>query len=410
MNNILKMDINKKCTGCRACESICPKNSIKFIENEEGFLVPSVDENTCINCGICYNKCPQLNDVKIESSYKLCNTEVYASKVKDKSILLESSSGGIFTAIAIKVLENDGVVFGCAFDKNFYARHIGIKQIDELIKLRGSKYVQSDTMKTFLEVKEYLKKNITVLYVGTPCEIAGLRAFLNNKYNNLITIDLICHGVPSPKLFAEYIKNFEFKNNEKLKKYDFRYKGKIGFGKCNRIITDKKIRTFVYQCDYYYKSFNDEVNYRECCYECKYTNTNRIGDITLGDYWGYELLHPEVDSSMGISVVLINSIKGKNIFDGIKNTSLITYNSTLEEATCKQYSLKKSAKRPKSRDGFYKDLNIIGYEKTMKKYIKIKNIVINSILLKINKNMRGKIRRLRNRIKKYVLTVEVKKR
>lgn len=400
MNNILQMDINKKCSGCKACESICPKKSISFIENDEGFLVPIVDESTCINCGLCYKKCPQLNDVNIENSYKLKNKEAYASKAKDKSILLESSSGGVFTVIATEVLQNGGVVFGCAFDKDFVARHKVIETIDELEKLRGSKYVQSDTMKTFLEVKEYLKKNITVLYTGTPCQIAGLRSFLGKTYTNLITIDLICHGAPSPKLFSCYLNDFENRNNEKVKKYDFRYKGKIGFGKCNRIITDKKIRTYVYQCDPYYKSFNDEGTYRECCYECKYTNINRVGDITLGDYWGYELLHPEVDSSMGISVVLINSTIGSEMFEKVKNTFLMTYESTLEEATCKQYSLKKPAKRPDFRDEFYKDLNIIGYEQTIKKHVKVKNIVLNSILLRVNKNMRGKIRRLRKLINK----------
>ena len=399
-NNILQMDINRECSGCKACESICPKNSISFIENDEGFLIPTVDENTCVNCGLCYKKCPQLNSVTISDSFKLQKQEVYASKAKDKHTLLESSSGGVFTIIATEVIKNNGVVFGCAFDENFVARHISIKTVKELEKLRGSKYVQSNTMKTFLETKSYLKKDIPVLYVGTPCQIAGLRAFLGKPYDKLITIDLVCHGVPSPKLFSQYLSDFEKRNNEKIKKYDFRYKEKTGSSKCNRIITNKKTRAYVYQCDPYYKSFSDEKTYRECCYNCKYTNTKRIGDITIGDYWGYELFHPERDSSLGISVVLINTTIGKEIFDKVKNTYLTTYDSTLDEAICKQYTLKKPAKRPSCRDEFYKDINSIGYAKTMKKHINTKGIVLNSIFLRINKDMRVKFRRLKNVLKK----------
>ncbi len=397
--NILKMNINKECSGCRACENICPKNSISFVENDEGFLIPTIDENTCINCGLCYKKCPQLNSVNILESFKLSKQEVYASKAKDKGILLESSSGGVFTIIAMEIIKNNGVVFGCTFDENFVARHIAVKTVEDLEKLRGSKYVQSNTMKTFLETKEYLKKGIPVLYSGTPCQIAGLRAFLGKSYDKLITIDLICHGVPSPKLFSEYLADFESKNDEKIEKYDFRYKEKTGSSKCNRIITNKKTRAYVYQCDSYYKSFSDEKTYRECCYSCKYTNTKRIGDITIGDYLGYELFHPERDSSLGISVVLVNTIIGKKIFDKVKDTYLTTYNSTLDEAIYKQYTLKKPSKRPSCRSEFYKDLNSIGYTKTMKKYVKTKGIILNHIFLSINKDMRVKFRMLKNRIK-----------
>lgn len=399
-NNILQMDIDQECSGCKACESICPKNSISFIENDEGFLIPTVDESTCVSCGLCYKKCPQLNSVTISDSLKLQKQEVYASKGKDKYTLLESSSGGVFTIIATEVIKNNGVVFGCAFDENFVARHISIKTVEELEKLRGSKYVQSNTMKTFLEAKSYLKKDIPVLYVGTPCQIAGLRAFLGKPYDKLITIDLVCHGVPSPKLFSQYLADFEKRNDEKIKKYDFRYKEKTGSSKCNRIITNKKTRAYVYQCDPYYKSFSDEKTYRECCYSCKYTNTKRIGDITIGDYWGYELFHPERDSSLGISVVLINTTIGKEIFDKVKNTYLTTYDSTLDEAICKQYTLKKPAKRPSCRSEFYKDLNSIGYAETMKKHVNTKGIVLNAILLSINKDMRVKLRRLKNILKK----------
>ena len=198
MENISKLNKNN-CTGCRMCEQICPVNAIKMIENKEGFIEPVIDKTKCINCGLCSKRCPQLNEIKRED-YKM---EVYAAKNKNIEEQKSSSSGGVFSVLANYVLENNGIVFGCAFNDNLIAEHIGIEDKNELYKLRGSKYVQSNTKNTFKDVKENLENSRMVLYSGTPCQIAGLKQFLGKEYDNLYTVDLVCHGVPSPKLFKK---------------------------------------------------------------------------------------------------------------------------------------------------------------------------------------------------------------
>ena len=173
INNISQMNINIECAGCRTCEKICPKQAVEMIENQEGFLIPRIDKNKCVNCGICVQRCPQLS----KNTNNSIKQKAYAAKIKDKETLMESSSGGIFSAIAKYCIENNGKVYGAAFDNDFKVVHIGVSSQDELSRLRGSKYVQSDTLNTFNEVKQDLINNIKVVYSGTPCQIAGLKSF-----------------------------------------------------------------------------------------------------------------------------------------------------------------------------------------------------------------------------------------
>ena len=335
---------NDDCCGCRACEKICPKNAITMVYNNEGFLVPIIDKNLCVNCGLCLKSCPQFNTFKEKKDDSI---EAFAARAKKTKDLLNGSSGGIFSTIAKFIIENKGFVYGCCFDENMNPIHLCVNKIEDIAKLCGSKYVQSDTNNTYENVKEQLEDNNTVLYIGTPCQIAGLKSFLKNDFKNLYTIDLVCHGVPSPKLFKKYIEWLEKKYKDKVEMYYFRNKIKSGWGLTSRIkFKSGKEKIIDFRLDPYYKTFIDAKNYRECCYRCKYSNLTRIGDITLADFWGIEKEHPDFYSPYGNSAIIINNKKGKFLFDSIKNqidyistdiNKILRYNKNLQQPSKRYY-------------------------------------------------------------------------
>ena len=345
--NILNI---KNCTGCMLCEKLCPHNCIYRSVNEEGFIYPKVDILQCIDCGICYKKCPANNDVELEKVKR-----VYAAQRKNKDSLKQSSSGGIAALLSEYVIENGGVVYGCIFDKNLKALHIRCTDKKELEELKGSKYVQSDFSSVYKTIAEDCKSGKIVLIIGTPCQCAAVKKLLGNKYNNFILVDLICHGVPSPDLFKKYL----FWKSDKMGggpilKYNFRDKEKYDWG------TTYKAATAT--ADPYYESFIYAENYRECCYNCKYAQIDRVGDITIGDYWGIQKLHPEfnVDITKGVSVVLVNDEKGKSLFEKI-NSKLNFIESDIEKAMIENSNLYAPAKRPKIRSEFYQRVSENGF-------------------------------------------------
>lgn len=349
MKNISELDRNN-CTGCRMCEQICPVKAINMIKNDEGFIEPKIDKEKCIDCGLCFKRCPQLNDVK---NNRLDDVRVYAAKNKNVEEQKKSSSGGIFSILANYVLENKGTVYGCAFNSNLVAEHIGIKSKEELYKLRGSKYVQSDTKHSFTETKKDLDDNKLVLYSGTPCQIAGLKAFLNKDYDNLITVDLVCHGVPSPKLFEKYIKYLEEKYNSKILNYEFRSKEKNGWGLTSKVLLENgKIKYINANLDPYYKTFLNSYTYREVCYNCKYATSDRVSDITLADYWGIQKQIPEFYDEQGISAIILNTKKGYDFFK-VLNQNVIMQESDLNSVKKENHNLEYPSKREKIREKAY---------------------------------------------------------
>ena len=388
MYNISILNKNN-CTGCRMCEQICPVKAVKMIENKEGFIEPFIDNEKCINCGLCAKRCPQLNRVEND---RLENIEVYAAKNKNVDEQKESSSGGIFSILAQYVLENSGIVYGCAFNEEIVAEHIGIKSKEDLAKLRGSKYVQSNTKHTFQEVKKYLEEGKLVLYSGTPCQIAGLKAFLGKEYKKLLTVDLVCHGVPSPKLFNKYIKWLEEKNKSKVKKYEFRNKEKNGWGLTAKVTFENgKVKYINSNLDPYYKTFLESKTYRECCYNCEYANVNRIGDITLADYWGIEKEHPDFLDEKGVSAVIINTKLGKRYFQYVEHK--IDYIDTdINKVKAQNLNLQKPVNRLKIRDKIYYDLSNKKFEKYVNENLKykpnLKDIIKNKIPAKIKKRIK----------------------
>jgi len=275
-------------------------------------------------------------------------------------MLCKSTSGGVFAGIALKLLEMPGAsVFGCAFDENNVARHICVDDAKLIASLQSSKYVQSDVGDTYLHAKVLLSEGKTVFYTGTPCQIAGLYAFLGRDYDNLLTADLICHGVPSPLLFRRYLDWLGRKNGGEISYYGFRSREKSGWGLMAKIVvmTKKKSKTrrVLLDADPYYRKFIEACTIRECCYNCQYANSRRVADLTFGDFWGAEKLHPEFYDSRGISVLLINTTKGDRFFGAVLDRFSII-ETTLEKAVKKNQHLSKPSPRPVSRDLAYKNI------------------------------------------------------
>ncbi|MBQ7549031.1 MAG: Coenzyme F420 hydrogenase/dehydrogenase, beta subunit C-terminal domain [Clostridia bacterium] len=309
----------EECCGCGACVNACAPGAITMQEDEAGFIYPAVDEALCVNCGRCVDVC--VFTQKEEGANGA--PQVYAAAVKDKSVLKDSSSGGIFTAIADAVLDKGGVVFGASWTDDLTVEHTGVSDRDGLAALRGSKYVQSSTGDTFSQVKKLLKDGRYVCYSGTPCQIAGLKAFLGAEYENLLTVDLVCHGVPSMKMLRDDLDFVSKGNVSGIRDIRFRDK-QYGWGTRGSFLCgDSKVKYNAGTSAYYFYFLKGEV-YRESCYHCRFPSEGRQGDITLGDYWGVrEELISEMggaDPELGVSCVLVNTEKGKRWFSAIGNS------------------------------------------------------------------------------------------
>lgn len=348
--------IGTDCVGCRSCEQSCPKKCIEMVENIEGFSYPVINKNICINCGVCLKSCP----VSVERNEIGHPIEVYAFRAKNSSRLFHSASGGAADTAAKVVLEENGVVYGAAYDSCLSVHHIEVTDDIGRKKLQSSKYVQSDTESTFLQAKHQLEKGRTVLFTGTPCQIAGLYSFLNGEYESLYTVDLVCHGVPSPLLFKKYIEWRGKKMGGKIVSFNFRSKHKKGWGTQYQTKTKTKTKTSILSLDRYGKHFMEGDCYRECCYHCRFANTNRPADLTVGDFWGIEKSHPEFSSFLGVSMVLVNTEKGRKLLDKMKIDAEII-EATLEEVLYRQGNLIRPTKRPAARDSFYHKLNEENY-------------------------------------------------
>lgn len=390
-NNIIDL-LNKhyKCTGCRMCAQICPLNAIDMKENEEGFLEPIINKEKCIKCGLCFKRCPQLNEIKIGE--KVNSPKAFAVKNKNLEEQKKSSSGGIFSVLAKYVLENNGVVYGASFDEKFKLEHIRIDKKEDLYKLRGSKYLQSNTKNTFELAKKDLNNGVKVLYVGTPCQIAGLKNYLGKDYEDLLLVDLVCHGVPSQKLFDKYLTWLKEKNNSSIIEYEFRNKEKNSWGLNLKVKFESgKERYIPANLDPYYKAFLNGSTYRECCYNCKYAKTERVGDITIADYWGIEKEHPKFYDKNGVSAVIINTNAGFRIFESIK--SKIQYiNTDIEKVKVKNKNLQGPTTRNNVRDEAYKDIDIKKFKKYSKQNLKFKKDIRDIIKNLIPKAVKNKIK------------------
>lgn len=351
----------KDCSGCSACKGVCPRKAIEMVEDKEGFLYPAVNTEECINCGMCVESCPFTKEL-VENGVK----EAYVAKHKNKEVLLNSTSGGVFTALSDLVLNDGGVIYGAVFDEKMVVRHIRATSEEERNKMRGSKYVQSDMGNIFLDVKKDLEENRNVLFTGTPCQIAGLKAFLNGKDEGLICIDLICYGVSSPVIFKEHINFLERKKKEKVVDYKFRPK-KWGWHNSKNIIifdSGKEYYNGAYS-NLYQSLYYSRIVARPSCNNCQYASLYRQGDISIGDCQGIERVKPDFDCFDGASLVIVNTKLGQVCLEKIKDRLIL---ESLDINDALQPPLKAHGKESSYSERFYKNYFKLGYEKAIKQY------------------------------------------
>jgi len=358
-NTIERMNLHLYCCGCGACANLCPKDAITLAEDEDGFKMPKVNGELCVNCGICYNKCPQIVKTEIPP-YKQVG---YAAKIKDKEALKKSASGGIFFQCAKEILSQNGIVYGAAMTDELSVIHCRIDSIQNLHLLQGSKYVQSDIGNIYRQVRDDLNKNLKVLFSGTPCQLAGLFAYLGKRYDNLYTVDLICHGVPSQKLFKKSTQSDKRKAKSPLVAYEFRNKEKRGWdSNYKKIFENGKARYGSGKLDAFYKAFLQGEIYRESCYTCRYASMERVGDITLGDFWGIEKELPKFPADKGTSCVIINTQMGEDLFLQIL-PAMDTSSVALDAIKRHNHNLIMPTMRKNKRNSMYLNIDQIPFEK-----------------------------------------------
>ena len=345
---MIDIKIKKDCSGCSACANICPKNCITMERDEMGFSYPTVDAEVCINCGRCETVCPILTPAKENSPLS-----VIGAKNLNESVRSTSSSGGTFFELAASVISRGGVVYGCALDSELVARHIAVDTVEGLSSLKGSKYVQSDVGTTYREVKAQLLDDREVLYSGTPCQIAGLKNYLGKEYEGLLLVDVLCHGVPSPGVFEDYLKYLGDKFKSKPVSVNFRNKEKSWKRLYFEVIFENGKRYFTF-CGYdrYMSMFLNNISLRPSCYDCRFTTVNRQGDITLGDFWGIGRKYPERDDDKGISLIIVNTEKGQKAYGEIAD-KLDAFESDIDTAKAGQLILSASVKKHARYDEFF---------------------------------------------------------
>lgn len=378
MTTYFETNRKEECYGCKACEQICPKKSIKMKCDREGFWYPKINMDTCVKCNLCRKVCPYN-----EKSFKIntLNKSLAFATINKNEIVRESStSGGMFSNISDYILENNGIIFGVELDDNGVVKHSIAVNKKERDKFKGSKYVQSDIQKSYIKAKEYLNSDKLVLFTGTPCQIAGLYSYLGKDYDNLITCDIVCHGVPSPKVFNDYYNFMKKKYRSNISTLNFRDKSngwKTGTLKI-KFNTGKEYSE-VWNNDKYYRLFFSHRILRASCHECRFTKLHRESDITIGDFWGIENCKPNMFDNKGTSLVLINTKKGISLFENIKE-EIIFEECRLEDVM--QPNLKRPAMPSVDREKFFNDYEKKGFKYVIKVYtaVSLKERIIGKII------------------------------
>lgn len=384
---MIKITDKSKCCGCEACSQICPKKCITMKPDEEGFMYPIVDESICINCGLCEKTCPELNLQENKNPI-----DVFAAINPNAEIRLKSSSGGVFFYLAEKIINQGGAVIGACYDKNWRVKHEVAYTLDDVQKMRGSKYVQSRMNDVYLQTKKLLQNGIPVLFSGTSCQIMALKLFLNKEYDKLLAVELIGAGVPSPLLWSKYLKEEVYPKinssqpSQEISNIEFREKSK-GWKNFRIVISSKRATTHIVSDFNYENSFFSCVLKRAVqrysCYSCPAKAGRSNSDITLGDFWNYQSDDIIVDDDRGVSVVLANTEKGIHFLEGLTLTRrefgevMMKNPASVKSGTCSVY-----------RKNFYKRINHKSVREEMaflKRHVLIRRIV-NKLLRLIRVN------------------------
>ena len=364
---MIKIEKKEQCCGCSACKQICPKQCITMCADEEGFLYPVVEKNKCVNCGMCEKVCPVLNVSKKRSGEPLC----YAAYNNNEEERLNSSSGGIFCLLARRIIEEGGIVFGAAMsDDCKIVHHIAVSELEYIEKLQGSKYVQSEIGSTYKQAREALEDGVKVLFSGTPCEIEGLKAYLQKDYEKLVCVDVVCHGSPSPKLWGNYVRFRERHAGATACRTFFRHK-KHGWKKYEvlfKFTNNTSYEQILYK-DLFMQMFLQNLCLRPSCYACSFKKENRESDMTLADFWGCGNICPDLDDDKGLSMILIHSEKGKGIFDSIK-ANMCFREVPIQAALKGNIAVTESCKKPPNREQFITAIDAMEFDILGKRYLK----------------------------------------
>ncbi|MBR5407076.1 MAG: Coenzyme F420 hydrogenase/dehydrogenase, beta subunit C-terminal domain [Lachnospiraceae bacterium] len=371
------ININEKktnCCGCTACAQVCPKNCITMEADAEGFSYPVVDTDKCISCNRCDSVCPIIN--KVEAASGDDYPKAIGGWHKDEDIRALSSSGGAFSLFAQEILEQGGVVYGCALDDKAAARHICVDSLDDLDKLRGSKYVQSALDDVYESIRKLLEEGRKVLFTGAPCQAAGLCSYLGDKRSdNLYLIDFICHGVPSPRVFAEYIAETEKEAGSRVTGFKFRLKDHgwsgsgMQLGTCAEFENGDSIRNYPAFRDPFMNGFLDDTYLRPSCYDCSFKDVKKgYSDFTIADFWGVDKVSDKLNDGKGTSLIIIHNEHARELWNNVKDNFFYQEVST-DAAIKRNRSIKQSPARSRRRDRFFTDLDSKGYKYVKRKYM-----------------------------------------
>ena len=350
------------CCGCTACEQVCQVAAIHMEKDTEGFLYPVLDRQKCVECSRCNAVCPMENSALRDGAI-----EAFAAIHADENVLRASSSGGVFTAIAESVLDTDGCVFGAILENNRVVHRMAETK-DELAAMRGSKYVQSELGNTLRHVQECLRAGRVVLFTGTPCQCAAARRIVGNAQEKLLTVDVVCHGVPSPAVFADYIQWLSEVHRSPIQFFGFRAKQTNRMGVTETYQTRNGVKMHPAYDSRYLTGFLRGFFFRPSCYECPYATMLRSSDMTICDFWGCERYHPQLDTLKGISGVIVNTPKGKEWLERASG-ALQLNPTTVEKIAAGNANLQHPTPKPPERDRFYEDRLQMNFAELSKRYL-----------------------------------------
>ena len=353
INIICKYD----CCGCTACAAICGKQAITMQADEMGFLYPLTDTSKCVDCGLCDKVCPIIRYDAVDD--KTATPIIFALHHRDTDTWHTSSSGGVFAALTEYALKRNGIIYGAEYDEDFAVIHRGEENVEGTLKFRGSKYVQSDISGIYAEIRTHLRNGRFVLFSGTPCQVEGLKGFLIKPYINLLTVDIMCHGVPSPKVFADYVQFI--RKNSFLRLTGINMKDKTfgwGYQRLRLFFGTHKSQFNTSISNLWNKIFYSHLATRPSCHKCRFANYLRPGDISIGDFWGIEKSHPEFFNSEGISLIMLNNQKGKDVWEHIKDCFSYIESDTTK---CVQPNLQHPAAEPSGKQQFVEDYQNLSF-------------------------------------------------
>lgn len=357
--------VNKcDCCGCSACYNICPPKCIHMQPDVDGFWYPVVEIDECTECGLCERVCPILKEKSADNYEPLA----YACINNNEAIRLDSSSGGLFTLIAEQVIEDGGAVFGANFNEIFDVEHSCVEIKEELEKMRGSKYLQSRIGETYKQAKQLLKLGRKVLFTGTPCQIGGLKSYLGKSYSNLLCVDIVCHGVPSPEVWKKYVDYRQDKARSTAQRISFRRKdnGWKRFS-VSFLFEDNTEYLETLDKDLYMRAFLKNICLRPSCYACQFKTIHRQSDITLADFWEIQSILPDMDDDKGTSLIFVNSKAGKDMIECISNKMRFKEVDINEAIKYNSAAIKSVASNP-NREKFLEELHKITFDELVKKY------------------------------------------